>query len=136
MPSKKLSSILGGGVFRTEIFVFNQAIASGQTGDLVTIGTAGKVTRLTMLITNGAATQTGISIDSDGATIVGPSPLSEQATPSGGSFFVAPAVGVSASVIDAGGSILDVFGEFITIKKDGGNTSNELRYSYEIGSIS
>lgn len=133
MPSNIPFAAGGGGIFRAETFVFNQTIASGQTGDLLIIGTAGKVARLTKLLGATASLEPGISIDVDGATLVGPGNLAD-ITPSATEFFVAPAVG-DVTLGLGGGNIMDVFAEFITIKKNAGNTANAISVSYEIGSI-
>lgn len=135
MADKLLSTIAGGGgIFRAETFVHDQTIATGQTGDLVTIGTAGKTTKLTLLSTSTVSAQSGISIDADGVIIVGPETLSDSTPNIGSGFFVSEAFGV-ANTAQGAAKLIEVIGEFITFKKDAGNTTEELIYSYVIGVI-
>lgn len=122
----------GGGIFCAETVV-TQTIAAGVTGDLVTIGAAGKITRLTGLyVDNTSASQPGISVDVDGAEVYSPQDLSD-ATPAGGSgFFVSEMYGHNNLTLhDISSKFL--CGEFITVKKDAGNTTQPIKYIYETG---
>lgn len=136
MADIKLSTIAGGGggIFRAEAFVHDQTIASGQTGTLVVIGTAGKITHLTTLATTSVSAQSGISIDVDGDVIIGPETLSD-VTPSNDTGFYVSNNFSAGSVKIGNAAMTSVFGEFITITKDGGNTTEELGYSFVTGSI-
>ena len=126
-------------VFRTETAVINQTIASGQTGDLVTIGASGKTTKLTMLSTNTVTSQAGIGIDVDGVELISDT-LSDYTIVAGSGFYVGAVSGATGAggVLDirpTSGEVPDIYGEFITIKKDAGNTAQELLYSYVTGVI-
>lgn len=124
----------GGGIFRTETFVFNQSIASGQTGDLVIIGMAGKLTKLTSISTDSSSRQSGMSIVVDGVTLVGPDNLS--GTPPGldSDWFISQG-SFNGDINRTGAAMGDVIGEFITIRKNAGNTTQIIKYAYQTGVI-
>ena len=135
MASLTLSQVAGGGgVFRTESFSFGNVIASGVTGDLVTIGTSGKVSKLTHLTTNTGTLQTGIGITVDGVVITVLTDLNNQTPTNNGSFFVSDTFG-SATATDGVGKLSNIVGEFIVITKTAGNTIQDLIWSAETGSI-
>ncbi len=135
MASLTLSQVAGGGgVFRTEAFVFGQVISSGVTGDLVTIGTSGKVTKLTHLTTDTGVIQTGIGITVDGVAITGLADLSDESPINNSAFFVSDNLG-TATVTQGVGKVSDIVGEFIIITKTAGNTIQDIIYSYETGAI-
>ncbi len=136
MASKLLSSVTGGGIFRAESFVFDQAIASGQTGDLVTIGTTGKISKLTYLsnsVSSGAG-QSGISIVVDGVSVITEQVLSDLDAATSSEFVIMNG-NASGNANGSIGNILDIVGEFIVINKNAGNTTFELKYSYVTGVI-
>ena len=122
----------GGGVYVPEVWVTNQTIGSGVTGDLVTIGTAGKITVLTYLTTDSSA-QAGMGLRIDGVvvkeneTLVG-------TTPAISSYWGIYTGGTAANVSAYVGRLTSVSGEFITITKTAGNTTQNLLYSYTTGS--
>lgn len=125
----------GGGLFHAEKFVWSQIISSGQTGDLVTIGEAGKIVKLTYLTTNTVSSQPGMGIEVDGNVVVLAQTLVDH-TPStdSGAFSVfkgCPSNDAYAVV----GSLDEVVGEFITITKSAGNTTESIIYSYVIGTV-
>ena len=122
-----------GGVFSAEVFVSDQTIASGQTGDLVTIGTSGKLTKLTFLATSVAGNQPDITVTSDGFDIVSARILSPITTPSDDEFYISE--GYGAAMQGSQGNLTDVYGEFITISKGAGNTVTALKYAYITGAI-
>lgn len=136
MADIKLSTVAGaGGVFHTEAFVFNQIINSGQTGDLVVIGTVGKITQLTHLLTTAVGTQAGISVDVDGVLIVNPTTLSGTGI-NGVLFCVLSESGATSSQAQVSRSFMKVIqGEIITIKKNAGNTTQSIHFSYITGVI-
>lgn len=124
-----------GGVFQAEAFVHSQTIASGQTGDLITIGTAGKRTRLTYLLADtGVEPQTGISVTVDGSIVIPIGDLDEENPTSTSSGNIGIYQGRSAGGADSISGVLQVIeGEFITITKDTGNTTYAILYSYLTG---
>lgn len=122
-----------GGIFSAEVFVSNQTIASGQTGALVVIGTAGKITKLTFLTTSTAAEQPDMTVSADGFDIVSARELSSITGPADDEFYIGEAFG--ASLQQAQTNLYDVIGEFITISKGAGNTTESLKYSYVTGGI-
>ena len=129
----KLSSKGSGGLFYiTEPFQYNQQIASGQTGTLITIGTAGKVTELTYLATVSTTPQAGISIEVDGNTIIPTGSLAESNPNTAANF------GIFKQSANTSGSIgipTTIRGEFISVIKDAGNTTHGLVYSYVTGEV-
>lgn len=135
MASLTLSQVAGGGgVFRTESFSFGNVIASGVTGDLVTIGTSGKVSKLTHLTTNTGTLQAGIGITVDGVVIAGLTDLSDESPINNSAFFVSDAF-ASATATDGVGKVSNIVGEFIVITKTAGNTIQDIIWSAETGSI-
>lgn len=127
----------GGGIFRAETFVHSQTIASGQTGDLVTIGTTGKITKLTFFVTNdNAIPQPDITITSDGQNIISGEGISDYTPALNTGVFIAMSSTNSTDVRAEAANLSDVVGEFITISKGVGNTIEPLLYSYETGVIS
>ena len=136
MADVKLSKIAGGGgYFKIESFVHSQEIAIGQTGDLVTIGTAGKVTRLTYFTCKSGATQSGITVSRDGFDVMTGELEDYAASQIPGRIGVySGSSGLSAIYTTSRTGILDyIEGEFITLSKDAGNTAKELIYSYVTG---
>jgi len=133
MADVKLSKIAGGGgYFKIESFVHSQDIAFGQTGDLVTIGTAGKVTRLTYFTCKSGATQTGITVSRDGFDVM--TGELEDYSPTAESGRIGVYSGLASDFTKSRTGILDyIEGEFITISKDAGNTAQILIYSYVTG---
>lgn len=129
MPSKLLNSVTGGGVFRTESFIHDQTIASGQTGDLITIGTAGKLTTITYLVAN--ATQVGIDIEVDGVALGLVGALGDF-SPLAGEWFISENMD---GALHAEAKLPNVTGEFITITKTAGNTVTGLNLSYVTGVV-
>jgi hypothetical protein len=122
----------GGSLFYPESFIYNQQIASGQTGTLVTIGTAGKITELTYLATASTTNQTGISVDIDGSNVIPTGILADNSPNTAGHF------GIFSTASNSLGSIgvpTTIRGEFISIIKDPGNTLQGLVYSYVTGII-
>lgn len=131
MKSFQKCGEVGGGILRTETFVHSQTIASGQTGDLVVIGTAGKITELLALYTDTATNQSGISVDVDGTILIGPDILSDISPFPASGFYVSKTAIANITDIRSGlGAMYNVIGEFITIRKNAGNTTQDLRYSY------
>lgn len=135
MASLTLSQVAGGGgVFRTESFSFGNVISSGVTGDLVTIGTSGKVSKLTHLTTDTGTLQGGIGITVDGVAITGLTDLSDESPINNGAFFVSENLG-TATVTQGVGKVSNIVGEFIIITKTAGNTTQDIIWSAETGSI-
>ena len=136
MADVKLSKIAGGGgYFKIESFVHSQTIATGQTGDLVTIGTAGKVTRLTYFTCRGTSPQSGITVSRDGFDVMTGELEDYQASQTSGRIGVYSGSSGSSSIYTTSRTgILDyIEGEFITLSKDAGNTGQILIYSYVTG---
>ena len=136
MADVKLSKIAGGGgYFKIESFVHSQEIAIGQTGDLVTIGTAGKVTRLTYFTCSGVNSQSGITVSRDGFVVMTGELEDHIATSTLGRIGVySGSSGASNIYTVARTGVLDyIEGEFITLSKDAGITATALLYSYVTG---
>ena len=123
----------GGGVYKVEAWVTNQTIGSGVTGDLVTIGTAGKITVLTHLTTNTTGAQGGMGLRIDGVVIKEDEFLCDE-TPSNSSHWGIYKGSPSTDLSIGASSLESICGEFITITKTAGNTTNALLYSYTTGS--
>ena len=118
----------GGGIFRAESFIHNENIASGQTGNLITIGTAGKVTIITYLAATSNQPGVGVTVDGDDVSLVGG--LGGETS------------GVGWRVTSYGGQtsisrwyLAYITGEFITITKDAGNTTQDITLSYVTGEV-
>jgi len=126
------SSLGGGGIFHAESFVYNQTIPIGQSGNLVTIGTAGKVTKLVWLVSTTTSPEFDMSVISDGNTVV--SGTLADSNPNAGTFFVSSLYG-NSNVLPSAGGLAEITGEFITIKKNTGSTVQPLGYSYVTGSV-
>ena len=120
-----------GGMFKAESYLFNQKIVAGQTGILVTLGTAGKITKLTHLVADLLA-QSGISIEVDGVEVLPPQTLSDN-TPLESSGFLVASFYANTSVARTANVIEEIWGEFIVIKKDEGNIGSILTYSTQTG---
>jgi hypothetical protein len=120
-----------GNLFQAETAVINQTITSGQTGELVVIGTAGKITKLTLLTCASSISQAGISVVVDANTVISGT-LSDSTPEASAGFYVADGLGTS-NITQSAGGLVDVIGEFITIQKDTGNTTEDILYSYITG---
>jgi hypothetical protein len=132
MASELLSSTVGGGgAWRIESLV-ETTVAAGVTGTIFDVtAPAGKLIRLTVLVVNTAATQTGISLIVDAATITGPRILSDNNATGD---FAVQANGAAVSNTQSSGAILNtVIGENIQVTKDAGNTAVAIKVAYEIG---
>jgi hypothetical protein len=123
----------GGGVYKVEAWVTNQTMSAGVTGDLVTIGTAGKLTVLTYLTTSTPSTQEGMGLRIDGVVIKEDELLCSR-TPISASQWGIYRGSPSANTSGGASSLESISGEFITITKTAGNTINEILYSYTTGS--
>jgi hypothetical protein len=124
----------GGGVFRTESFIQNTIITSGQTGSLLTIGTAGKITELTYLGTAVNTEQTGISVEVDSLEVIPATTLADTTPVDPNSLTIAQGF-TSANMAGAPGMPKAIIGEFITIIKDAGNTAIDISVSYVTGVV-
>ena len=122
------SGSLLGGTFRTEAFIHDIDIASGQTGDLITIGTAGKVSTITYLQTVNTS-QAGIGIVVDGVPLAILGSLSGVTT-AADNWLVSER---ASNVNESRAVVPSITGEFITITKDAGNTTQGLNLSYVTG---
>lgn len=130
-----LKQTTGGGLFRLR----NRAggsIASGVTGNILTLtAPAGQVARLTFLFAVGA-TEDGMSIIADGNTVLSGT-LGVNLSTINGSFAVGETVLLSTSAPFGDGSriVKNVVGENIIINKAAGNTSQIINYIVEYGVV-
>lgn len=117
----------GGGYFKlTAPPVTGQSIASGQTGDLVTIGTAGKITRITYLA--GLQVVPDISITRDGVLVLDAESIARSDFTGQTGVYIGLNIGSPSR-------LREIYGEFLTISKGDGNTVDDIIYSYETGEI-
>tara|TARA_R110000851_G_scaffold231909_3_gene384637 strand:- start:835 stop:1242 length:408 start_codon:yes stop_codon:yes gene_type:complete len=122
----------GGGVYVPEVWVTNQTLAAGVTGDILTIGTAGKITVLEYLTTD-SSSQSGMGLVVDG-NVVKENEILGGTTPSSSSHWGIYTGGSSTNVSTYVGRRTSVSGEFITLTKTGAITTQALLYSYTTGS--
>lgn len=130
-----LKQTTGGGLFRLRNKVTG-TIASGVTGNILTLtAPAGQVARLTLLVCSSSTTQTGVSIVSDGNTVINGTLSQNDVSITSGTFFVSEtyAGGSTPSSNGAKASITCVVGEVIVINKNAGNTTQSIEYSVEYG---
>lgn len=130
------SLVGGGGDFKPSFFSGVLEIPAGVSGDILTLtAPEGKKIRLTALLSStSSGTQTGVSIFSDGETVVNSLTLAFSSGSSGnvGVFVVGSAIVAIASGLGAG--VLEyVEGSQIIINKSGEATSQIIRYSYAYG---
>lgn len=133
IPSSRLSA---GNLFRLRSRVVG-TIASGLTGTLQTLtAPTNQVARLTYLYASGATTQAGISVISDGNTVLS-GVLGENDSSPTGDFVVAEKIALSSSspLGDAIRTVSQVVGDVIVISKNAGNTTQSITYCVEYGVI-
>ena len=133
MPISLKRASGGGGLFRLLNRV-GGSIPAGVTGNIATItAPSGQVARLTFLYASGA-TQAGISVISDGNTVLSGT-LSADLSSIGGSFSVGETVlaATSAPFSDGSRVVKNVVGDSIIINKNTGNTTQIINYLVEYG---
>ena len=82
-PYDASSSGSGGGVFQAEQRILEE-ISSGQTGDLLTVtAPTGKVIKITYLVAFSSSTQEGISLITNGNTLIDQKILNDNTPTSG-----------------------------------------------------
>lgn len=129
MSDVEIGAISGGsGSFVTQKF-FNGAVATGVNGDILTItAPLGKRVRLDYLASNTVSAQLGTELYVDGVLIN--QSATRLASVSDASFS-------AFNVIQGGGgtvgSISDVVGREIIVKKTSGPTTNQIDYAYSEG---
>lgn len=122
----------GGGVQQITAFEFNQTIASGVTGDILTLNApAEMLIKLTALSCTASSNQGGISIINDGYTVIDQKVLSDETPATQTAFYISSGVGLN-SVNSSNGSISDIIGASIVINKNAGNTTQNIIYSYQV----
>ena len=123
----------GGGMFIPEIFVYGKEIPLGQVGDLITIGTKGKITQLTYLL--GSVQEKGFTVDIDGNKVIDNKPLSGDGFRDASGFGVYKGAPSNLGAIVNIGGLEYLSGEIITISTTI-KTTAVVRYSYATGSAS
>lgn len=135
--SELLSSITGGGGGFKPSFISGQiSLSSGASGDIITITPpSGKAVNLTGLATSVNTAESGVSLTVGGVTIVNGLDLAGGTT-GVGEFQVAQTsnAGTTTSSVGSTQDILGAIDEVIIVKKDTGNTTQTILYSYEYGS--
>lgn len=130
MTAKTLSSLVGGGGFRpTGLFSCPVTIPSGASGTVLTLTAPdNKIIRLTALSGN----DSGMTLVSDGNTIVSGKDLRTQVSADANSFLVGEASIVSFTGVHSN-TLPFVDGKVITLSKASGTTGNAIVYAYVIG---
>ena len=125
-----------GSIFRLRSRIAG-TIASGVTGNILTLtAPAGQVARLTSLFASAVTTQAGISVISDGNTVLS-GVLGENDSSPSGNFLVSESFLLSTSAPASDGSIIvkQVVGNSVVINKNAGNTTEAINYAVEYGVI-
>jgi ABC-type nitrate/sulfonate/bicarbonate transport system substrate-binding protein len=134
MATADLKLVYGsGGGFTPSFFSGRLQIATASSGTLVTItAPAGKRVRLTGLITNPTATESGITVIADGNPVVSGLTLTNGFVAAVGSFTVGNNFNNSPG--QGSGNIDYIQGNnTIVIQKDAGSTATAIAYSYAYG---
>ena len=131
-----ITSKSAGGVFQAEMFLPMQVIpATSPIGDLVTIGTAGKLTKLTYLAANTTIqSQGGITVTADGFAVISNSNIGGYESVNSNHFTIRQGSSPDSDSRLSGGGMSEVVGEFITISTSV-ETFYSLLYSYQTGGI-
>ena len=134
----KLSTLSGGGVFRSRFASLRQSQAAGVTGDIIIItAPAGQVAKLTHCSTGTLSTQAGITLSNDGVNVATTKTLSDlaQSSTAVDTFFVGVPFVASNNMGYGAGAVDVIIGEEIKILKNAGNTTEAIEYAYQFGVI-
>ena len=127
----------GGGVFQPESRV-DTTIATGQTGDLITItAPTGKTIKVTYLFSSSTTTrQAGISLIVNGNTLIDQQSLAASVDQSvTGSFYIGMMASSNPTTIAGYYRIPEVYCTSFVVNKNAGNTARSIYIVYEIGEV-